>query len=211
MKNGTKKLVVTASANGRVGSSLTIGILELSGYDVGPVTQAKDQNNAKGYFELNAFGKYYGEVVPELKGFMPLVKDIPSAIEEIKKHKYNFEIKMKDWFKGDNIAVKCPYYLPMYLFPDEYERTVISLRRNTKSQAKSIQKMNNKKGDFELWLSKWQTQIDKYFVNDIEIWYKDWIENPYHTYIKMCEVIKPPITLTEKEVTSFIDPKLKHY
>ena len=206
-----KRLIAVCYIGGRCGSSLTMGLLQLSGFDVGNIGTVTCPNNEKGYFEVFTFQSYVLEVIPELKGFQPMVRFIPKNIKIVKKHRYDFSLRFKDWFKGDQIAVKCPYYLPMYLFPKEYKVTIISLKRELESQAKSIKKLNNGQGDFRKWLMDWQVKIDKYFKHDIEIDFDEWISEPYKTYLRMCEVVKPPKVLSKSEVLGFIDPKLKHF
>lgn len=205
-----KRVIVVCSTAGRCGTSLTIGLLKKSGFDVGKIGTITDENNAKGYYEILPLQEWIFDTC-RLNGYKIEPANIERKIDLAIKSQKAFSKELDKYFTGNEIAIKIPYFIPLYLFSPDIEIIVVSLQRNHKEQGLSIKKMNNGVGEFTEWLDTWQKTIDKHFRSDITIDFSEWIGNPYQTYLRLCEVVKPPQIITETEVMSFIDPKLKHF
>lgn len=205
-----KQVIAVCSVAGRCGTSLTVALLGMSGFDIGRVGQTIDANNPNGYYEINDLQEWMF-CKCGLNGYKPKPGNIRQRIEYVKRYRTEFKCELKKYFNRKRIALKVPYFLPLALFDPKDNVKVISLRRITKAQAMSIKKMNDGDGEFINWLLNWRRHIDLNFKKDIEIYFDEWINEPYKTYLRLCEVVKPPKVLTEKEVCEFIDPKLKHF
>ena len=208
-----RKVIAISFIGGRVGSSLVMGLLEKSGIAVGPINKTCSKQNAKGFYEINEYNEWLWDEFPFVNQFMPPVPDyFGSLIVETIVKQERFYMFIDKLFKDKLfIAIKAPYYFPVFLFDDRFDVTIISLKRNMPEQVKSIEKWNTKEGDFKGWIKDWEKLLLDAPKPSCEIYFEEWFQEPYKTYLKLCEVVDPPKVLSEKEVLEWIDPELKHY
>lgn len=199
---------------GRVGSSMTMGLLEKSGIDVGKVHRQTSSQNEKGFYEILEMQAWWKEIFKPIKlmTFMSPVPNILAAARLTSDNKEENTRMIDKYFTDDHIAIKCSYSFPVWLFEeDEFEVTTILPTRDIKAQAASVRKWNSQDGDFETWLTKWRELIRNSFPIDLELPFEDWQKDPIETYKKLYEVVQPPKMLTPQEVLDWFDPKLIHY
>lgn len=219
-----KKIVCLVFIGGRVGSSLVMGMLKKSGMNIGKVGTATDVKNPNGYFEIEEMiTDVYTNIYPQLSGPMPYpVKKTDPEIHKFLTREIvdDFEKKFFKWFKGSNrqLALKVGYLHPIELFKKiarnhGYKLIPVYLCRAPKATTQSIQAMHSgprTTGQWLNWHDQWQ-QVASDFEFDNEIYFEDWFTEPYKTYLKLYNMVKPPIKLTEAQVIEYINPTYKHF
>ncbi len=222
--NKKKKIICLVFIGGRVGSSLAMGLLKKSGINVGKVGKSVDANNLGGYFEISEMiTEVYTNFYPQLSGPMPYPVQIndPDIHEFLtRKNITTFEKKFFSWFPGKNqqLALKVGYLHPVKLFKkianrNGYQFIPVCLTRNADANINSIKKMQGGSRTPAQWLNwrtEWGNIRDSFNFNN-RIDFNDWFTSPYKTYLKLYQIVKPPILLTEAEVLKYINPDYKHF
>jgi len=206
-----KEVVCVGHIGGRVGSSMVMGLLELSGYDVGNIGTASSPQNAKGFFEIKEFDQFLRDAFPFMDKFMPFPSQWGRVETQISVGKPLFNEFISDWFTGDRIALKCPYYFPALLFDDSWTVRLIGLDRIREHQVASIREMNNKDGHFATWINNWENMVFPKIPMPNLLMFEDWINDPVETYRKLFFAFAPPNYLSEEQIKEWVDPKLVHY
>ena len=151
-----RKVIAVSFVGGRVGSSLVMGLLEKSGISVGNVDKTYSTQNEKGFYEINEYNRWLRKEFPFVSQFMPHDRNFYGIAWLSDTKQKRFKLLINKWFKNKSIiAIKAPYYFPVYLFDDSFDLTIISLKRKVSKQADSIEKWNTEKGDFKKWLKRW--------------------------------------------------------
>lgn len=200
--------ICIGTLGGRVGSSMIMGLLKLSGIDVGKVSTEVSPMNAKGTFEIDEVNEWYREKFKHL-GFADFQPPVPN--ESIFGYAYSLRNKTpyKKYFTQEHIAIKAPYVFTSIMY--NFDK-LIWLKRDIKNQAQSQQKYNIRKGDFEQWLKEWYAFMDKNICEDHhQIIFEDFQKNPYGEYIKMIKYIGVGKQLTKKQVMDWFDPSLINF
>jgi hypothetical protein len=205
-----KKVVCVGHIGGRVGSSMVMGLLKQSGYDVGNVSDLVSPQNPKGFFEITASDTFLRKHYPFMKTFMPM-SEWETIMSYTKAAKKEFNKVVSTWFNSKIIAIKCPYYFPHLLFDETWDVRLIGLIRKRKHQVKSIEAMNTKKGDFGYWLDRWGKVVFENMDSPPMFEFEEWIRNPYQTYLTLCDKIEPNIIMEEHQVLDWVDKKLVNH
>jgi len=214
----TMKIVTINFIGGRVGSSLTTGILEKSGMSAGNVSRSADQFNPKGYFEVVEYLKYLRSLFPETSRFMPPVFTHEEALEYIESSAKDFPSRFHEWFGGTKeLVVKCPYYHPSLLFERFiYDAKVIriALTRDVSNHVASMKRMNTKfasDDEWKRWVHAWDERASSEYSCELTIPFESWFDAPLLTYRELYDVVKPPKELTEKEINDWINKEYRNF
>ena len=184
-----KKVILVGYIGGRVGSSLTMAILEKAGFDVGENNRGSNENPL-GFYEPTAYFSFLQEKFKEFdflnSGGKRLDRESLRRFNDIcEEVKPEFETLLDNEFTGDQIALKCPYYAPVRLFDMyKYDVRMISIDRDVDDQATSIMKMNTDckmtHKDVVDWLGSWD--LTKWLLSGycqpINIAFEDLVETP---------------------------------
>jgi len=141
-----RKIAIVAYPLGRTGSSAMMGLLKVGGFDVGKKQHLSDPSkmNPKGFFELKNFGLFMNKVFGEYYGIDLSVVPNIELLETISTKYYKqFEVMLNAEFSFP-AAIKSQRFLTVPLFYkliDKYDIRIISMHRNSKHHALSIQKM----------------------------------------------------------------------
>jgi len=184
------KLILVASALGRVGTSAMSGLLNLNGFEVGRRPTPGNIHNKKGYFELRKFNEFYCSVYGKYYSddllAIPSIKKVNSLA---KRHAKAFERLFDSEFTTDKIVFKSQRFLNVpLLLNSKYcgsDIRVIHMIRNPVNQARSIININGKMSysvnSLVKIINKWINFSDKikshYKLNCISIRFEDFVSN----------------------------------
>jgi len=185
-KTGKNKIIVVAYPLGRIGSSAVMGLLQLSGVNVGVETRLIGPGiiNPKGFFELKSQQQFLERT---FKDIYPGVSDPPSMeyIDRVGKmyHSDYDGLIHSEFGNRFPIAVKSQRFLTLsflYHLKEKYDIRVLVMQRNVERQVQSILRVWRKKGDsfkkevsvrFVLsWLQEWQEFATR-FINAFDFRY----------------------------------------
>jgi hypothetical protein len=221
----TKKIIVVASPTGRVGSSALMGLLRLSGINLGGKKtglSGKAPIAPKGFFEIPGLKeinlKYF-------KGGMPLPPNMSDYKEFGKLYTTKFTKLLVDEF-GESypIAIKS---LRLFIIPmlheirHENDIRIIRLSRSLEGQSKSLQKVF-RRSKIDKTLDGCKAHILRWKAFEKEVWdnysdfkfldieFEDVINNPMQIMETIGKNIQIPIPPKSK-IQKWIDPKLTNF
>jgi hypothetical protein len=221
------KVIVVATPLGRTGSSAMMGLLKLSGVNVGNKTQlvAPAPINPKGFFELVSQQKFleqvYTGIYPELS--------IPPSLNRLqylgKLYCQDYLNLVKNEFGNASVlAVKSPRFLTipfLYELREQLDVRVIVMNRKLEDQVSSIlrvwQNSNEPTKKYATrefvseWIVSWrrysQHVQNSYDLKYLQIEFDDLVINPLVSMEKVTQFIgiKCP---SKRKITRFIEPDL---
>jgi len=220
-----KTISCVAYGHGRVGSSATMGLLRLSGFNVGAKERLTGAfpANPKGFFELwsqNVFLEVsYPETYPAPQP-PPKLEEIESKGE---RHAAAYRKLLSREFGDDfPIAIKSQRMLTLpflHELQDEIETRVLVLDRNIEDQAKSIRRVWEKadvRGEWTLediksLLVSWKGFRDRvcehYDFPIMPVQFQDVIHQPCETTRDITDFLDVRCP-SENDIRAWIDPKL---
>jgi len=207
-----KKIIVVAFHLGRVGSSAVMGLLNLSGINVGKEEHliGPQPMNPKGFFELKSqqefLGKVYEGIYPGITNPPPLEIVDKTGKEFYPEYNQLLRVEFENRFP---IAVKSQRFLTLpflHHLRKEYYITVLILDRNPDHQVNSTCRVWRKSGN------NFQKNASREFITDyIEKWkifaaaVKKYYDFPY-LHVSFDQLMKSP-TKVSKEIFDFIGEK----
>ena len=207
-----KKIIVIAFHLGRVGSSAVMGLLNLSGINVGKKDHliAPKAMNPKGFFELKSQQEFLKNV---FNGIYPEITDPPAieVIEKIGEEFYaEYDLLIQTEFENNfPIAVKSQRFLTLpflYHLRKKYCIKVLSLDRNLKQQVDSTLRVWKMSGD-----SLQKNASREFIIDYIKKWksFSQLVKNHYDFpffQISFDELIQSPVKVSQK-IFNFIGEK----
>jgi hypothetical protein len=207
-----KKIIAAAFPLGRVGSSAVMGLLNLSGINVGKKDQliGPKPMNPKGFFELKSQQEFLEKVY---KGIYPGITNPPPLkfLDKTGKEFYaEYNQLMRTEFENCfPIAVKSQRFLTLpflHHLRKKYYITVLVLERNLEDQVESIHRVWRKSGN------TLQKNASREFITDyIEKWktfakaVKKYYDFPFF-HVSFDDLMKKPINVS-REIFDFIGEK----
>ncbi len=198
-----KKIIIIAFHLGRVGSSAVMGLLNLSGINVGKKKHLSGPApmNPKGFFELKSQQKFLEKVY---KGVYPDISEPPS-LELLNKIGGNHYLEydkliLSEFDNRFPIAIKSQRFLTLpffYHLKHKYNIKVLIIERDQDDQVNSTQKVWKKSGNFiqknasrefiTNYIKKWQS-----FAQSVEKFY-----DFSFFHVSFDELMKKPLLTTQ--------------
>lgn len=222
-----KKIIVVAFHLGRVGSSALMGLLNLSGINVGKKEHLSGPApmNPKGFFELKTQQKFLEKTYT---GIYPDITNPPSLelLDKIGKEFYKEydEMIQTEFENRFPIAIKSQRFLTLpflYRLKEKYNINMLVIERKLEDQVNSTQKVWKKSGNFI------QKNASREFItNHIKKWqsFAQSVEKFYDFsifHVSFDELMKSPIKVsqsifnligekcpTKEEITGWLDGTL---
>ena len=223
-KNKRIQVAVVGSVTGRCGTSALMGLLQLSGFNVGGAASGlfpANKSNPKGYFEIRGLAKFMHSLRPKCYPSYKVVPPNSAQLTTIRKKYYKQfnRILQKEFPNEKRIALKgaCLLVIPFfYELRSLYDIRVIMLRRSNEDQLKSAMRAGlctdiavyEKLRD--AWLSFEKDLVKQYtFCNYLHVDYEDLICDPLTTMGQIATFLNI-ISPADSDILKWIDPKLMH-
>jgi hypothetical protein len=224
LNNERQKIILLACPQGRIGSSMVMGLLKISGVYVGDhdkLTKPKAMNQ-KGFFELKTHNQLLSEIFPKAKDLFA-----PPSLDEVERLKNENSERYLEWFEqefGDQtpVAIKSPQLLSILFFLNTnrtWDIRIILLKRNFVNQAKSLKRVwrNNEYrknltvDEIVAWLIRWQNfalqLLDHYNLEYLDLSFDELLDSPLVTSSKLFDFLEIH-QLSDEEILDWVDPKL---
>lgn len=222
-----KKIIVVAFHLGRVGSSAVMGLLNLSGINVGKEEHliGPQPMNPKGFFELKSqqqfLEKVYKGIYPGITNPPPLELVDKTGKEFYPEYNQLLRVEFESHFP---IALKSQRFLTfpfLHHLREKYNITVLILDRNLEHQVNSTRRVWRKSGnDFQKnasrefitdYIEKWKTfatAVKKYYdFPCFHVSFDDLMKNPINVSQEIFDFIGEKCP-TEEQITGWLDRTL---
>ena len=225
LNNKRQKIIILACPQGRIGSSMVMGLLKISGVYVGDENKLTRPAaiNPKGFFELMAHNQLLDEIFPKEPGLFA-----PPSYAELERLRDEHSKRYFAWFEQEfgqqsPIAIKSPQLLSIPFFIDTsrpyYDVRIVLLRRDFVHQAKSLRRVwknNDARKDFTVdeivaWLVKWRNfslqLLNHYHLEYLDLSFEDFLIAPLvisTTMLDFLEIPKP----SNEQILDWVDPEL---
>lgn len=222
-----KKIIVVAFHLGRVGSSAVMGLLNLSGINVGKAKNliGPKPMNPKGFFELKSQQKFLEKVYT---GIYPDITDPPSleSLDRIGKEYYpKYDQLIRTEFENRFPAsVKSQRFLTLpflYRLKEQYNIKVLVVERNPDDQLNSIIKIWKKSGNtyqknasrefIRGYIKKWKSftlLIEKHYdLSFFHVSFDELMARPLKTSQSIFNFIQEKCP-TKQQITDWLDQSL---
>jgi hypothetical protein len=213
-------VVVGSSGLGRVGTTLTMGIMKKLGFNLGGLKTRLSPRN-----ELHIYQEMLKNALPNSWPGLDVTPSI-AVLESIKtKHHDHFrDIFNSEFQRKFPVAIKDARLLILpflYRLREYYDVRVILLHRDPNDQTHSIVKANEGYTDqpFEYFFDRiwaWRDFVDRArayydYAEYTEIYFEDLIQSPRQTILKICEFvgIDPSVGKLE-ELAQMVKPEKAH-